>query len=205
MKTTTLLLAIFLLTTTLLSTYTTALQFSLRQGEETCLSKEVLEGDYVKGDFSVTPAPEQLSVNIRDPLGDLVYVRPGASEGSFAYTSPKTGAYKACFQNNLTAGLKTIKFHFATSDEVKTVDTARKSSLKPIETQLKQVQTLVDTLKRDETWIHEKQIEMRGDSDSIQFLIVTMNVILMVVVIGGYYGQLWYLRNYFRSKKLLTN
>lgn len=205
MRSTTTLFVALLAVLLLLSTTTTALHFSLRHGEETCLAKEVLEGDYAKGDFSVQPAQEQISVNIRDPSGELVYVRPGSSDGSFAYTAPKTGSYKVCFQNNLTAGLKTIKFHFSTSDETKTIDTARKSSLKPIEGQLKNVQGLVDTLKRDEAWIQNKQEDMKADSDSIQTLVITLNVILIVVVVGGYFGQLWYLKNYFRSKKLLMS
>eukprot|EP00461_Guttulinopsis_vulgaris_P002742 UN02743 len=184
-------------------TTTNAIYFALRQGEETCLAKEVMQGDFIKGVYALIPEHEQMSVSVRDPSGDLVYVRPGVNEGSFAYTSPKTGNYKVCFQNNLTTGQKSVKLTFTTSEETKTTDAARKSSLKPIEAQVKHVHTLVQTLKRDEQWIQEKQQDMRQDSDYIQSLVIFFNVMLLLIVIGGYFLQLWYLKSYFRSKRLV--
>lgn len=187
----------------ILCTPTTALQFTLRQGEETCISKEVLENDAVNGQYSLIPETEQVSVSVRDPLGDLVYMKPGVSEGTFAYTAPKTGAYKLCFQNNLTQGLKTMKLKFLSREDTSSQQTARKVSLQPIESQIKQIQKLITAIQKEDGWLSNQQIKMRNRNESLSTQVMIFNLLLILVVIVGYFVQMWYLKQYFVSKRII--
>ena len=104
----------------------------------------MLSNDFVNGQFTVIPHGEIITATVKDPLGDLVYNKVGVTEGSFAYTAPKTGSYKACFSNSITPGLKSVKLSFATSIEAAPVGAAKKSNLKPLEAQMKHLQSMVD-------------------------------------------------------------
>jgi hypothetical protein len=182
---------------------TNGLQFTLRQGEETCISKEVLENDAVNGKYSLANQHDTVSVSVRDPMGDLVYMKPGVADGSFAYTSPKTGQYKVCFQNNLTQGIKTVKLTFLSREDTNSQASARKASLQPIEAQIKQIQKMIGTVQREDQWFANQQLAMKERNDNLSFSVMVLNLLLVLVVVVGYFGQMWYLKQYLVSKRVI--
>lgn len=77
-----------------------AIQFFLKQGEEICLSEDVLNGELLIGDFSVSPTDGRVSCTVSDASGTVVYSKSVNSDGKFAHTANKAGEYKMCFHNS---------------------------------------------------------------------------------------------------------
>lgn len=142
-------------------------------------------------------------MSVKDPAGDLVYMRPGISDGSFAYTATRAGNFKACFQNNITPGLKSVSFSFSLSQTQDGLEKVRKDDIKSAEQQVAKLQKVISKVKTNELWLQTKQNTMSEINDSIGFYVVLVNVILLLVVIGGYFIQLFYLKKFFRGKHLL--
>jgi len=84
---------------TLLAQPVAGVSFFLRSGEETCLMQDVIRGEHISGEFSVLPQGDVITVYVRDPTNAVVYHKLAATEGKFAFTSPESGEYKACFSN----------------------------------------------------------------------------------------------------------
>lgn len=61
--------------------------------------QDVIGGEHIAGEFNVLPEGSVISVYIRDPTNAVVYHKVAATDGQFAYTSPDSGEYKACFSN----------------------------------------------------------------------------------------------------------
>ena len=46
---------------------------------------------------------------------------------------------------------------------------------------------------------------MKELSDSTATYVLVFNILLLIIVVASYFGQLWYLKRYFRARKLVVD
>jgi hypothetical protein len=166
----------------------------------------VIRGEYVSGDYWVEPEGRVVAVSVRDPLGATVYHKRNAFEGSFAYTASDNGEYKACFSNTVDhEGPKTIKFRFLTGTEAKPKNVATKKNLRPLEVQVRHLEEIVTGIRRDEGWLSRRQEEMRELNASTASQVLWFNIVAIFILVSTGLLQIWYLKRYFRAKKLVVD
>ncbi len=127
------------------------------------------------------------------------------NEGKFAYTAVDNGEYKACFNNNVEPGVKSVKLKMLTGVEAKPSGAAKKKNLKPLEVQVRHLEEVVAGIVNDEQWVNERQDRMRAVNDSTASYVFWFNVITIIIAVASYFIQLWYLKRFFRAKKLVVD
>jgi hypothetical protein len=71
-------------------------------------SEDVLSGELLIGDFTVSPPDGRVSVTVSDGSSNVVYSKSVQSEGKFAHTANKPGEYRMCFHNSEGVSQKTV-------------------------------------------------------------------------------------------------
>lgn len=84
----------------LLVSKVSGLGFFLRQGEEICLSENVIAGDMIMGEFNIVPAQSRVTVTVTSPNGAVVYSKSSSGADKFAFNANQAGDYRACFVNS---------------------------------------------------------------------------------------------------------
>ena len=104
-----------------------------------------------------------------------------------------------------TEGPKTIKFRLLTGAEAKPKNVATKKNLRPLEVQVSHLEQIVSGIRRDETWLSRRQEEMRELNANTASQVLWFNVVAIIILVGTGLLQIWYLKRYFRAKKLMDD
>jgi len=108
------------------------------------------------------------------------------------------------FPYNLAETQKTVRFKVTTGAEARAqAQGARKKTLKPLEVQVKHLEEIITGIRNDELWMNARQEKMRAVNDSTASRIFWFNIFSFIVLVMASLLQLWYLKRYFRSKKLV--
>jgi len=81
---------------------------ALRSLRPLSCSEDVLTGELLIGDFTISPPDGRVSVTVSDASSAVVYSKSVQSEGKFAHTANKAGEYRMCFHNSEGVSQKTI-------------------------------------------------------------------------------------------------
>jgi nitrate reductase NapE component len=92
---------------------------------------------------------------------------------------------------------------FLSREDTNSQASARKASLQPIEAQIKQIQKMISTVQREDQWFANQQLAMKERNDNLSFSVMVLNLLLVLVVVVGYFGQMWYLKQYLVSKRVI--
>jgi hypothetical protein len=98
-----------------------------------------------------------------------------------------------------------VKLKLLTGVEAKPSGAAKRKNLKPLEAQVRHVEEVVAGIVNDEQWMNERHDKMRAVNDSTAGYVFWFNAVMMAVVVAGYFFQLWFLKRYFREKKLVVD
>lgn len=180
-----------------------SIQFFLRQGDEMCLSEDVINGDMIVGDYELVPAHSRVAVTVTDPANSVVYSKPSSSDGKFAYTAARDGEYRACFTNS---GLhqKTVVFDLKKGPSATDYESiAKKDHLKPMEIELKRLEDMVAAVHEDLRFMQRRDKEMAATNASTHGRVVWASVFSILVLVGMGAGQVVYLKQYFQAKKII--
>jgi len=202
--------------------FVSSIQFTLRAGEEICLSEDVSANDLIVGEFTILPANQRIQVTLQDPNDQLIYSKAVASQESieqptsgtgeitiepskFAHTSKITGEYRSCFANTETSTTKQVSFNLRTGSTANKdySQLAKQESLKPIEVELKKLEDTVGSILNDMKYMSKREKEMRQTNDSIGRRVLWMSLISFILLLTAKSGEIIYLRRYFHSKRLI--
>lgn len=218
-RTITIILSLLVLLSLLSISAVTAIQFSLKQGEELCLSETITAGELIAGEYNINPVGSRIQCTMSDPSGGLLYSRVAESQldstGSkvdsykFTATAPITGDHRICFSNTqydtVTSGNpKTVQFTLTTG--LGTTDysaLAKKDSLKPIEVELKRLEDTVKTIHNELKYLSDREVTMRSINDSTSTQVVWFSWLTLILLVSLKLAEVIYLKKYFKSKKLI--
>lgn len=99
-----------------------------------------------------------------------------------------------------------MKLKFTTGAEAQQASGgARKKNLKPLEVQVKHLEEVISGIRQDEVWMAAKQEKMRKINDSTASRVLWFNILSLIVLVGAHVVKIWYLRRYFKQKKLVVD
>eukprot|EP01006_Ploeotia_vitrea_P019494 TRINITY_DN516_c0_g1_i1.p2 TRINITY_DN516_c0_g1~~TRINITY_DN516_c0_g1_i1.p2 ORF type:complete len:223 (+),score=106.75 TRINITY_DN516_c0_g1_i1:39-671(+) len=195
-----------LLASSMVVTNVSALQFYLGMMEEKCLSEDVSKNELIVGDFVVTPGSRthnDVIVRVTGPSNQILYQKEGTAEGKFAFTTNEIGEYKVCF-SNMAMSQKTIKFSFKTGVNAKDYTTvAKKDNLKPLEVELRRLEDTTAAIHEELLYMREREEVMRNTNESTHSRVLWFSVLSMVILVSLSTAQIFYLKSYFRKRKLI--
>jgi hypothetical protein len=204
----------FVLSTLFLPVATRALKFDLPAGKTICFAEEVMRDELCVGDYLV-PRDEAtglsgISVHVTGPtplktggLAKVFYSKQQAHQGKFALTGMETGSHRICFRSKATKLARislTLKVGVAAKDFHAI---AKKSHLTPVEVELNKLLDSVTEIHAEQLYSRAREEELRDTNESTADRVKWFSLVTIVVLLCLGLWQIFYLKQYFRSKKLV--
>ncbi|XP_078444323.1 transmembrane emp24 domain-containing protein p24delta3-like [Wolffia australiana] len=176
-----------------------------------CVSEEINAHVVVLGEYSVfyenhfndTPT---VSSKITSPYGNSLHHKENVTTDTFAFTTTESGNYLACFwvgQNPINAEIS-LNIDWRTGIATKDWDSvAKKEKLEGVELELTKLESLVEAIHDNLLYLRSKEAEMREVSEKTNSFVAWFSILALSVCIFTALLQLWYLKTYFRKKKLI--
>ncbi|KAJ3311005.1 vesicle coat component [Blyttiomyces sp. JEL0837] len=185
-------------------------------GIRRCVMQYMGEESLVVGTFDVTPAEGQkLDVEFYDdgPNPNRFFQKANVNAGNqkFSFTVHKAAIVHFCFTNIALEGhhagpttKRAITLHVDTGAEVNNPDGDDKTkNLKPMEMELGRLERMADSLLREMDEMKGHEEHMRDVNESTNERVAWFSTLSMLALFGVAGWQVWYLRKFFQSKKLI--
>jgi len=178
-----------------------------------CISQWVAADTPVKIKVKATQGPNQRAeVTISDAHGNEYGKKKDLPEydTTILFTTQTYGEVETCFRNFLDDGLRpdaryrVITFSIDTGSS--TVDykaIAVKEKLKPMEIGLRQMEGEVNDIINSMTNLMKREIRFRSTSESTNERVKNFSILTLFILVVAGVWQIFYLRNFFKSKKLM--
>ncbi|XP_022088616.1 transmembrane emp24 domain-containing protein 10-like isoform X1 [Acanthaster planci] len=185
------------------------LSFMLSPNVKKCLQEEIHKDVLVTGDYKLSGAPgHKTLLLVSDSKGHILYTKDDASEGKFAFTSDDYDTFEICFSTKLPAGMRgadrEVYLNVKRGVEAKSYeDIAKSEALKPMEVELRRLEDLSEAIVNDFAYMKAREEEMRDTNESTNSRVLYFSIFSMVCLLSLATWQVFYLRRYFKSKKLI--
>ncbi|XP_071833318.1 transmembrane emp24 domain-containing protein 10-like isoform X1 [Apostichopus japonicus] len=188
-----------------------ALSFMLPQNTRKCLMEEIHKDVLVTGEYKLSPAPgHKTSLKVFDKKGQLLYNKDEAEKGKFALTGDATdNFYSICVETKVPYGVRAAPSREVFLDvkhgvEAKSYeDVAKSEKLKPMEIELRRLEDLSEAIVNDFAYMKKREEEMRDTNESTNSRVLYFSIFSMCCLLCLATWQVFYLRRYFKSKKLI--
>lgn len=188
-----------------------AISFMLAANVRRCLKDEIHKDVLVTGDFKLSDAgghSDKTTLSVTDSKGHTLYTREDATEGKFAFTTDDYDTYEICFMTKVPAGMRAgereVSIVVKHGVEAKSYeDLAKSEKLKPMEIELRRLEDLSEAIVNDFGYMKKREEEMRDTNESTNSRVLYFSIFSMVCLMSLATWQVFYLRRYFKSKKLI--
>ncbi|XP_005417526.2 transmembrane emp24 domain-containing protein 10 [Geospiza fortis] len=153
--------------------------------------------------------PSLFLLQITDSAGHILYAKEDASKGKFAFTTEDYDMFEACFESKLPVGTGRMPDQLVTLDmkhgvEAKNYEEiAKVEKLKPLEVELRRLEDLSESIVNDFAYMKKREEEMRDTNESTNTRVLYFSIFSMCCLIGLATWQVFYLRRFFKAKKLI--
>ncbi|KAJ1268810.1 hypothetical protein BS78_07G162400 [Paspalum vaginatum] len=175
-----------------------------------CLSEEIQSNVVVMADYSILfeehPLRPQVSAKVTSPYGDVLHRSDKVSHGQFAFTTAESGVYLACFwAESLEQGMViNLNLDWRIGVAAKDWDSiAKKEKLDGVLLELVKLKEAAVAIHENLLRLISKEAGMRDASERTQVKITWLSLMSLAVCITVSVLQLWYLKKFFRKKKLI--
>ncbi|KAM4617946.1 transmembrane emp24 domain-containing protein 10-like [Discoglossus pictus] len=187
-----------------------AISFHLPAQSKKCLKEEIHKDVLVTGEYEVSEQ-QGLSTDLKvtDSVGHILYSKEEAKKGKFAFTTDDYDVYEVCFES------KTVSGNFRFPDQLVVLDVkhgveaknyedlAKAEKLKPLEVELRRLEDLSDSIMKDFNYMKKREEEMRDTNESTSLRVLYFSVFSMFCLVALATWQVFYLRRFFKAKKLI--
>ncbi|KAI9141379.1 emp24/gp25L/p24 family/GOLD-domain-containing protein, partial [Paraphysoderma sedebokerense] len=180
-----------------------------------CLRAYVPRDVVVKGTYHVSEGPNQrVSIQVVDnsPHKNQYYSKSDLNgDGKFVFTTHDYGDIIVCFLNTLDAGLqpsptftKSIHLTLDTGAEAKDDSAFDKDKhLKPVEIELSRLESMSEEIVDEMEYLKTRLGKMRNTNESTNDRVKWFAILTISLTIGVGVWQVFYLKQFFKSKKLI--
>ncbi|KAJ3075760.1 vesicle coat component [Podochytrium sp. JEL0797] len=205
----------------LLAASSFALKFELASappgGNRRCVKQYILSDTLVVGNYEIGPdngGAQRIDVEIFDdaPIASKYYHKNNVIEGSqkFTFNTHGTANIHYCFTNtNQNAGYhesqnqkRVISIHVDTGAEAEDFSEIKKN-LEPLELEVYRLERISAQLVKDLDALKAEEEKMRDVNESTNARVAWLSTLSIIVLIGAGVWQIYYLRTFFKSKKVL--
>jgi hypothetical protein len=186
-----------------------SLMFKLQPNAQKCLREEIHKDVLVSGDFEITDSPGQtVNLAVVDSKGGFLWKKDQAEKGRFTFTTDEYEVYEICFYSKVPHGQRGFPQdvylstkHGVEAKNYEGLDEAAK--LKPLEVDLKRLEDLSESIVKDFAFMRVREEEMRDTNESTNSRVLYFSIFSMLCLLGLATWQVIYLRQFFKSKKLI--
>jgi len=186
--------------------------FDLEPDTTKCFSEDVEIDIKIVGNFLVQAGYKQvIDVKVTTPSGSEIYSKENADKGLFQFVSAEQGEYTVCFRNTLDdrrmndrRGLKRrITLVLKTgADAIDFNELAKKEHIKPLEANLRKGEEMLKEIKSEFDYMRVREEQMRDINEDTNERVAWYSIFPIIAMSCLSVGQVYYLRNYFKHKKL---
>ncbi|CDQ68005.1 unnamed protein product [Oncorhynchus mykiss] len=199
-----------LLTFPVLFDFTFSITFYLPVNLRKCLREEIHKDVLVTGEYEVSEQPNaKNNLKITDSSGHILYSKEDASKGKFAFTTEDYDMFEVCFESKSPLGTGRVTDQLVNLDmkhgvEAKNYEEiAKVEKLKPLEVELRRLEDLSESIVNDFAYMKKREEEMRDTNESTNIRVLYFSIFSMCCLIGLATWQVFYLRRFFKAKKLI--
>ncbi|XP_049410614.1 transmembrane emp24 domain-containing protein p24delta3-like [Solanum stenotomum] len=193
-----------------------AIWLELLNSETKCVYEDIRNNVVVLGEYIVIHADEEhtqanfiptISVRVTSPFGNSLHHEENATYGRFAFTTSEHGNYLACFRmNNHVPGNKNVAISLQWKIGIDARDwdsIARKEKIEGVELELMKLKGLGKAVHENLLYLKKREEEMRGVSERTNGAVAWFSMMSLSICIMAAAVQIWYLKSYFRKKRLI--
>lgn len=147
-----------------------------------------------------------LFYEITDSAGHILYSKEDATKGKFAFTTEDYDMFEVCFESKGTGRIpdQLVILDMKHGVEAKNYEEiAKVEKLKPLEVELRRLEDLSESIVNDFAYMKKREEEMRDTNESTNTRVLYFSIFSMFCLIGLATWQVFYLRRFFKAKKLI--
>ncbi|XP_004610274.1 transmembrane emp24 domain-containing protein 10 [Sorex araneus] len=188
-----------------------AISFHLPVNSRKCLREEIHKDLLVTGSYEITDQPAgegglRTHLKITDSAGHILYSKEDATKGKFAFTTEDYDMFEVCFESKGTRRIpdQLVILDMKHGVEAKNYEEiAKVEKLKPLEVELRRLEDLSESIVNDFAYMKKREEEMRDTNESTNTRVLYFSIFSMFCLIGLATWQVFYLRRFFKAKKLI--
>ncbi|XP_058772157.1 transmembrane emp24 domain-containing protein p24delta3-like [Vicia villosa] len=204
-------LLVLLLCLTRLSLKTEAVWMTIPSSGTKCVSEDIQTHVVVLADYYVVteegPQLQTISAKVTSPYGNNLHHNENVTQGQFAFTTTESGNYVACFWmggNQQEGATASVNLDWKTGIAAKDWDSvAKKEKIEGVELELLKLEGIVDAIHQYLTYLKDKEANLREVSEKTNARVAWFSIMSLGLCVSVSALQLWYLKSYFRKKKLI--
>uniref|UniRef100_A0A673ZHX1 Transmembrane emp24 domain-containing protein 10-like n=1 Tax=Salmo trutta TaxID=8032 RepID=A0A673ZHX1_SALTR len=184
---------------------TFSITFYLPVNLRKCLREEIHKDVLVTGEYEVSDQPNaKTNLKITDSSGHTLYSKEDASKGKFAFTTEDYDMFEVCFESTGRVPDQLVNLDMKHGVEAKNYEEiAKVEKLKPLEVELRRLEDLSESIVNDFAYMKKREEEMRDTNESTNTRVLYFSIFSMCCLIGLATWQVFYLRRFFKAKKLI--
>ncbi|KAG5456448.1 MAG: emp24/gp25L/p24 family/GOLD-domain-containing protein [Olpidium bornovanus] len=179
-----------------------------------CLYHWVAKDMFVKGSITVGQGANQVvNVEIVDnsPERNEYFRKADVKDAKFTFRTQTHSEISVCLHNVLAAGIqpdsqwkRSVDLRMSFGVEAKDfAEIAKKEKLKPMEVELRKLEMAVEEIVEDMEFLKRREARMRDTNESTNERVWKFSIFSIVVLCSVGAWQVFYLRRFFQSKKLI--
>uniref|UniRef100_A0A1A8F6H3 Transmembrane emp24-like trafficking protein 10 n=1 Tax=Nothobranchius korthausae TaxID=1143690 RepID=A0A1A8F6H3_9TELE len=187
-----------------------SISFFLPVNSRKCLREEIHKDVLVTGEYEIgEQANTKTNLKITDSSSHILYSKDDATKGKFAFTTEDYDMFEVCFESKSPMGTGRVPDQLVNLDmkhgvEAKNYEEiAKVEKLKPLEVELRRLEDLSESIVNDFAYMKKREEEMRDTNESTNTRVLYFSIFSMCCLIGLATWQVFYLRRFFKAKKLI--
>uniref|UniRef100_A0A2S2PHT4 Transmembrane emp24 domain-containing protein bai n=1 Tax=Schizaphis graminum TaxID=13262 RepID=A0A2S2PHT4_SCHGA len=185
------------------------IRWHMQPNSRKCLREELRENVLVKGVYEVSQVNnQQVDYVIKDSKNHILSQKEDISSGKFTFSVENYDIFEICFiskaLNNYQGAIQEVFVDIKTGVEAKNYEgVAEAFKLKPLEMDLKRLEDISEAIVLEFKDMKMRADEMRNTNESTNTRVFYFSLFSMTCLIVLATWQVWYLRSYFKAKKLI--
>nr|Q90515.1 RecName: Full=Transmembrane emp24 domain-containing protein 10; AltName: Full=S31III125; AltName: Full=Transmembrane protein Tmp21; AltName: Full=p24 family protein delta-1; Short=p24delta1; Flags: Precursor [Takifugu rubripes]AAC59782.1 S31iii125 [Takifugu rubripes] len=194
-----------------------SISFFLPVNTRKCLREEIHKDVLVTGEYEIseqvvtvhtssTVVGDGSIFKITDSSSHTLYSKEDATKGKFAFTTEDYDMFEVCFESKCTGRVpdQLVNLDMKHGVEAKNYEEiAKVEKLKPLEVELRRLEDLSESIVNDFAYMKKREEEMRDTNESTNTRVLYFSIFSMFCLIGLATWQVFYLRRFFKAKKLI--
>ncbi|XP_011496228.1 PREDICTED: transmembrane emp24 domain-containing protein bai [Ceratosolen solmsi marchali] len=197
----------------LLTTYAECIMWFMEPNGHKCLKEEIQGNVLVSGEYEVSIASGQkVDFVTTDSKGHILAQKNDVQQGKlskFSFVTETYDTFEICFishvPHNTIHGLnQEVLLNVKKGIEAKSYEgIGEAAKLKPIEVELKRLEDLSEAIVQDFARMRKNEEEMRDTNEATNSRVLYFSIFSMLCLLCLATWQVFYLRRFFRAKKLI--
>ncbi|KAJ1970866.1 vesicle coat component [Dimargaris xerosporica] len=188
--------------------------FPAHYNEETCLSQWAAKGSKVKVKARATPGYNQkiqLRVFDASASSNIYATRQDLEDKQvIEFTAHENAEVSACFRNILDNGIapdarfRTITYSMDVgASAVDYAAMATDEKIKPIEAEMRKLEAYLEEVDEQIAYMKRRESKLRNTNESTNERVKFLSILSLIIIAAAGVWQVFYLRHFFRQKKLI--